>query len=268
MARRNALMASVELAGARTERAVALLTRAREAAPMDPYVLNLYLEAHLAVAKALYDRARYDEAASIYELMLSELTLSGPGHPMEWRANYGLGLCELARRDLEQAHESFRLSINSNPNNVEAYYNLARTSRLAGRIEESVSFYQQVLEIRPHPGAAHDLGRIYLETGRNLDRALELAEMAASMDERELTLNTLGWAYYSAGDHGRARDVLRRALEINELSSEALYRLGLVELADGRRGRGRDYLERAAGLHRQDRFTEEARRKLQAPGGD
>jgi tetratricopeptide (TPR) repeat protein len=97
---------------------------------------------------------------------------------------------------------------------------------------------QQRLEdlIRQHPhhaGGANDLARILAARGRDLDRALELAQRAVRFQGPPEALETLGWIRLLRGEPELAVEVLTGALELRPEAATARYRLGLALAAQG-----------------------------------
>ena len=62
-----------------------------------------------------------------------------------------LGMCWFFRKDYGQAADQFSLAVASGPDNARYRANLALTLGMAGRYDECLAAYQQVL----HPGDAH-----------------------------------------------------------------------------------------------------------------
>jgi tetratricopeptide (TPR) repeat protein len=260
-ARKTAARGSLELAADRTGTALALCGQAYQQAPTDPYVLNKYIETNLSVANVLFEEGRYDEAARHYQEALVE-----PDYPTSWLAYIGLGVCYLARRDPEKAYGYTRLSVEKNPRSADGYYNLGRIQHLRGNISEAIMWHERALDLLPHAGAANDLSRILLEGNTDFPRAAELAGLAVSLEEKPAFFNTLGWAYHSLRQYQHARRALKKGLDLEPKNSEALFRLGMVELSAGNAGEARSYFARAAELGRQDHYARQAEDMLRGLG--
>jgi spermidine synthase len=256
-ARRKVMRGSLALTDKKTDVALSLYDQAYRLAPSDPYVLDNYIETNLSVGNVFFSRGEYDEAILSYRKALVE-----PEYPTSWLAYIGLGVCYLAKGDFDRALENTRLSIERNPYNAEGYHNLGKLQYGSGRIDEAVYSLEQALEIVPHAGAANDLSRIYMQIGRDPAVALDLANLATSLERKASYFNTLGWAYHSLGKYGEARRALRRALKLEPENSEAFFRLGMLELSTGRADEGREYLEKAVEFGHRDPYARRAEDKL------
>lgn len=256
-ARKKVIRGSLALIGKRTDMALSLYAQAYRLAPSDPYVLDKYIETNFTVGNVLFSQGKYDEAIQSYEKALVE-----PDYPTSWLAYIGLGVCYMAKGDYERAHENTRMSIEKNPYNADGYYNLGKLQYGRGKLAEAAHSFEQALDILPHAGAANDLSRVYIQTGRDPDEALDLAKLAIALEPKASFFNTLGWAYHSLGKHGQARGALDTALRMEPGNSEALLRLGMVELATGNAHEARDYFERALRLGVRDFYTRKAEEEL------
>jgi spermidine synthase len=256
-ARRKAIGGTLALVAGQTDRAMVLYEQAYQLAPSDPYVLERYTEINLTVGNSLYSEGRYDEAIRSYEKALVE-----PDYRRSWLAYIGLGACYIAEGDYRSAEQNIGASIDKNPHNAEAWYNMGKIQYALRKPDEAVAGFRRALEILPHAGAANDLARIYLQVIKDPSEAVELAEFAVSLETKASYLNTLGWAYHSRGDFGQAGRVLRRALELEPESSEALYRLGVLEVSIGRLDGARDYLREARRIGGSDVYGRMAEQEL------
>jgi Flp pilus assembly protein TadD len=87
-----------------------------------------------------------------------------------------------------------------------------------------------------HPGAAgarNDLAWLLAESGRELERALELAEEAARIDPQPAVLDTLGYVHLQRGEGEQAAAAFRRSLAADPKEPSVRYRLGLALLQLG-----------------------------------
>jgi tetratricopeptide (TPR) repeat protein len=100
--------------------------------------------------------------------------------------------------------------------------------------EEAQRRLEALLRGHPHhAGAADGLARILATRGRDLDRALELAQRAVRFQGPPEALETLGWVHLLRGEPERAVEALTRALELRPEVAMARYRLGLALAAQG-----------------------------------
>jgi len=95
----------------------------------------------------------------------------------------------------------------------------------AGRQEEYVRLAEKLLEAEPgDPGLNNDLGYTWIDAGQNLERATRMIQRALAEDPlRAAYLDSLGWAYYKAGDFVNAQKFLRRAAQLREGQDAVVY---------------------------------------------
>lgn len=78
-------------------------------------------------------------------------------------------------------------------------------------------------------------------------RALEAAKVIETI-ENPYYRDTVGWAYYRAGDYGKAIEFLSQAVAGAEDNAEMRYHLGAAQLANGDKNAARENLEKALSL--------------------
>jgi len=107
---------------------------------------------------------------------------------------YQQGRLDDGRREFEKITER-------QPKNIAALTMVAIITRRQGKPDEAIRRYEEILTIDPDAVlAANNLAYLYAETGRNLDRAVELATMAQKRTPNEAgTADTLGWVYVKKG---------------------------------------------------------------------
>jgi len=95
----------------------------------------------------------------------------------------------------------------------------------ARRTEEYFKTAEQWLELDPEGTLVNnDLGYSWVDAGRNLPRATQMIRKAvADAPLRAAYLDSLGWAYYKAGEFGRARHYLARAARLREGQDPVIY---------------------------------------------
>ena len=164
----------------------------------------------------------------------------------------------LAQRDLAGAEESLKRAIDLDPTSIATYQQLATLYQVSGRLGESLETYKRALEQDPKSAQLHHLlailyqmgGRIdtaieeysaaielddelgeaknnlaYLlaDSGKDLDRALDLAQSAkALMPENPNAADTLGWALFKRGISSAAVGYLKEAVAGTDLNSPNL----------------------------------------------
>jgi Flp pilus assembly protein TadD len=99
------------------------------------------------------------------------------------------------------------------PDSADIALMLASTYDRAGRVDEAEAGYRAVITKDPiNAGALNDLSYMLAVRGRKLDEAVSLAQRAVAIDNANPSfLDTLGWAYYKAGNFTDARAPLEEA---------------------------------------------------------
>lgn len=119
-----------------------------------------------------------------------------------------------------------------------------------GRRDDAVKAYEAMVHGDANaPVAANNLAFIYAERGQNLDVALQLASTAKQrLPEDPNVDDTLGWIYYKRGQPGQAIPYLQASLKKQPDSADVLYHLGMAFAGAGDNGRARETLARALQL--------------------
>jgi tetratricopeptide (TPR) repeat protein len=124
---------------------------------------------------------------------------------------------------------------------------------MAGKYEQALALYQEVLKARKDPPAANNaaylLGQIFPGDASRLKEALSLADQAvAAQPTTPAFRDTKGWVAYLLGQHESARQELRQAVTGIPGSAEVHYHLGLAEAKGGSLEMARLHLEAAVAL--------------------
>lgn len=105
----------------------------------------------------------------------------------------------------------------------------------AERVDEYLALSEQLLATSPtSAGLNNDLGYTLVDAGRDVARATALIRKAVAQEPLEAAyLDSLGWAYYKAGDFAAAREQLARACRLRARSGylEAL-KSAIVDAAE------------------------------------
>ncbi|MDP6979920.1 MAG: tetratricopeptide repeat protein, partial [Myxococcota bacterium] len=159
------------------------------------------------------------------------------------------------------------------PNDIEAHQQLARFYSLTGRTDETIATYERAVEVQPnspvlhhflallyeaqgevdkaaqsyedaikyddnHAFAKNNLAYLLADTGKDLDRALDLAQDAKALLPNDANAaDTLGWVLYKRGVNGAAVGYLKEAAENADADDPGLgvmrHHLALAYEADG-----------------------------------
>ena len=191
------------------------LKTAREALKLDP---NDY-EAQVQLALILNQTGKSDEAIT----MLRETAAKVPGNPGLANA---LGTILMQAGKNEEALKVYRQLLERFPNNDEVqriahsvisviYINMGDYPK--GEAELEILFEHNPDEI----GVNNDLGYLYAEHGKNLEKAEAMIRKAVNGDpENHAYLDSLGWVLFKRGKLKEAVEYLTKAVKIlNETSA-------------------------------------------------
>jgi tetratricopeptide (TPR) repeat protein len=138
------------------------------------------IEVRLAIAGAYQQGKNLSKAAEIYRTILGEMGDSTEAH----RIRYLLSGVYSQLNENKKAEEELLKIIDANPRPPERIY----------------------------AGANNDLGYLWVDAGRNLDRAEQMIRVALRTEpDNPAYLDSLGWALFKRGRFQEAKDNLRRA---------------------------------------------------------
>jgi len=262
-ARAITLRGTVEYLKGRKRTALTFYDEAYRAAPSDQYVVWKYVERHLALGDELLAKGDYEAAEREYQKAAIE-----PRYFDAWFAFDGLGLVSLIRGDYETARINFEKAVQLNPYSALSYYNLGQALIGLGDTARAIANYEKAYDLDPEdPDIGNALAWYYAVEGRNLDKALEIAQRVVSTKRDKIYLDTLGWVHFKMGDLEAARKVLEEAVSLDKDYSEALFHLAHVHMARGDSGAARQLLRRVIHLD-EGELGEEARRLLESLGNE
>jgi putative PEP-CTERM system TPR-repeat lipoprotein len=161
-----------------------------------------------------------------------------------------LGQLYYSQRKIDQALKEFDTLSQRQSNPVPALTMMGVILQGEGNAKEARRRYEQAISIDPRaPVAGNNLAWMYLESGENLDRALQLAQLAAeALPDSPQVLDTLGWAYYKKDLLTSAVPPLVRSAEADPANPVTHYHLGLAYVKVGQADLGRRSLEKALAL--------------------
>lgn len=257
----------------KTEPARRALERADQASPGNPEVLNSLLMLDRAEGKLDDSLARIERASNEKPDSAQLMHLLGLAHALSGKPT--------------EAERSLRRAIELDPGALDVYQTLAQVFYASGRQAEMLSTYEKALAARPDSGQLHlvigtlrelngqldmaedhyakalkydpnlavaknNLAYLLAEQGRELDRALALAQEAkAAMPDSANTADTLGWVLLKKGVASAAIGYLREAEGLTKSgdASTGIIRIHLATAyeANGEADRARETLERALG---------------------
>ena len=172
---------------------------------------------HHYLAGALEMAGKTDEA-----LAVARAAIAMPDAPPRMYSRLAWVLYHAKRNaDAEQAYRDFLIRFDSQFESEELR-TLLRDARLvlsnlcASRddMQQAEELLEQVLDEYPeNVGALNDLGYLWVEQGKNIDRAVHMIQQAVDADPgNEAYLDSLGWAYFQMGRFAEAVVELQKAV--------------------------------------------------------
>ncbi len=121
----------------------------------------------------------------------------------------------------EEALRMCRQLIEIEPKNSGYHRNLGILLGNLGRLEEAERAVNEAMRLAPESRQAHAaLARLYLRTGRKLDKAVELAEQAVRVQGDARSYALLSRAHAANGNLGEAVLAVKKAIEVGGDDSE------------------------------------------------
>jgi arylsulfatase A-like enzyme/tetratricopeptide (TPR) repeat protein len=147
---------------------------------------------------------------------------------------------------------------------------LARLHLGIGNSDRARELYEVALAENPElAGAKNDLAFLLAREGRDLDRALQLAQEAQqALGEEPEVIDTLGYVMLRRGLAGPAAEQFASAIRLTEerggASADLHYHMGLAMRALGREGPAAEHLAKALSTDPEFADAQDARRQLEA----
>jgi cellulose synthase operon protein C len=156
----------------------------------------------------------------------------------------------LAQRDYKAAGETFTGAISRGPEYPGAHRGLAQSMEAVGQTDRAIESYRKTLQLNPNDVISlNNLAWILLETKNRPDEALPLAMKARQLAPSSIEVaDTLGWVYYGRADYVEAAKVLNLALEQAPNNAQLQYHLGRTYTKLGKKDDAVASLRRAAQL--------------------
>ncbi len=197
------------------------------------------------------------------------------------------GMVLFSNGDLEGAEAQFVLATELIPDDINVHQQLARFYTLTGRTDETIATYEKAVQMQPtsarlhhflallyeaqgeldmaqrsyenaikyddnHAFAKNNLAYLLADTGKDLDRALDLAQDAkALLPNDSNAADTLGWVLFKRGVNGAAVGYLKESVASADADDPALgvirHHLAQAYEADGNTKRAAEVLR--ASIH-------------------
>jgi tetratricopeptide (TPR) repeat protein len=162
-----------------------------------------------------------------------------------------LGLYGSTLNQVKRYHEALKFlktAYQKDPKNLNTIISLGVVYEELGMYTESDSLHENALRIYPDEALllnnySYSLG----VRGKQLTRALEMAERAIQMDSTNgAFLDTIGWIHFKLGNFEQAKAYILNALSHRENSAEVIEHLGDVYYKLGDLNKAREYWQQAS----------------------
>ena len=176
-----------------------------------------------------------------------------------------LGQLFIAQGRLTEATKEFSDLVRDNPRSAAGHLMLGLLMHAQRNTRAAIEHYEKAVELDPRTAApaANNLAWLYAESGENLDRALELAQIARfHLGADPEPLDTLGWVYMKKGVMSQAETFIRQAVDLNPKNPVYHYHLGVIYSQKGDDANARKSLQRALALKPGKQVAADAQRIL------
>lgn len=136
----------------------------------------------------------------------------------------------------QEAFEVLEKGLEKLPNHPDLLYDHAMAAEKLGKLDVVEKNLRHLIQLKPDNAHAYNaLGYTFAERGIHLEEARELLEKALSLaPDDPLIMDSMGWVYYRLGQHAKAAEFLKRALELRQ-DPEIAAHLGEVLWVQGLR---------------------------------
>ena len=179
-----------------------------------------------------------------------------------------LGQFYLTQKRLTDARDQFQTLVSKNPRSVSANTMLAMLLEMQKDLPAAEKQYQQTLVIDPEsPVAANNLAWIYVASNRNVDKAIELAQIAVrKLPDAPQVNDTLGWAYFKKGMYPQAVRFLEHSIAKSASDPTVHYHLGMAYSQTGEIEKAKTSLKKALSMSSSFDGAAEAKKTLDELG--
>ena len=259
-ARNLGTLADIQFKAGKVDEGIATARAAVKLEPNDPGVL-------LPLAELLVQAGKADESVA----MVRDSLKLDPNNP---DLNLVLGWTLTRARKTDEAIAQLKGILERFPNNEELV--LKARSSLSSIYAEQNDFARAEAELETifaknpdDPGINNDLGYLYADQGKNLEKAEEMIRLAVSRDpDNYAYLDSLGWVLFKRGKFQEARGPLEKAQGDPRADSTIPDHLGDVYFQLQEHAKARAAWERAVKMASQakpaDKKLAEIQKKLQS----
>jgi tetratricopeptide (TPR) repeat protein len=201
-------------------------------------------ELYQLLSAALEMSQKYDEALAAAKAAVGRAAGSDAGTRALLESNIPFILYRAKRyADAAAAYKAFIEAFDGNRHSEQVREQLQRARLVLSNIcvtehdlPQAEEWLEQVLDEYPeNVSAQNDLGYLWADQGKHLDRALEMGRNAVEAEpDNAAYRDTLGWALYKLGRFDEAVVELQKAAEVEKPDGEILEHLGDALLSAGK----------------------------------
>ena len=130
-------------------------------------------------------------------------------------AYYGLAEVYVQQRQLGEAIAVYQQLTEAHPDDAKPWVRLGVLHLNQQQISDAITAFTKAIAVDENSADAHNnLAWLYANQGKELARAVELAERAVALDANASRLDTLAYAYYRHGAYPEAEQAILRAITL------------------------------------------------------
>ena len=172
--------------------------------------------------KKLYEADQLDEAEKFSLL----LTQKFPLNQLAWKV---LGIILKKKGRIEEALIIIKKTVEINPKDVEAVYNLGNTFKELNRPEEAKTNYKIAIKLQPdHFGAHNNLGIVLKELDEFEDAEISFKYIVKSKPNNVEAINNLGNILKELRKVKEAKKAFQDSIKLKPNYAEAHYNMGII----------------------------------------
>lgn len=176
----------------------------REALYRNPNLPMLYIK--LGELHERYDNPT--EAAQIYEVATQV-------HPSYLTGYTHLGNLYIKQRTFQKAAEAYQKAAQLSPNDPRIWLKLGAIRINQRQFEPAITAFEQATRVDSTNATAHNnLARLYAGLGKEMQRAVELAQRAVALAPTAKHYDTLAYVYYRNAQYPEALHAIQQALTL------------------------------------------------------
>ena len=212
--------------------------------------------------------ARVYEGAGMYARTEELLKLAIEKDPAQLGAYMKLGQFYVSQKRLADARDQYQTLVTRNPRSVPMNTMLGMLMEAQGDLPSAEKQYVQTLAVDAEAAvAANNLAWIYVSSNRNVDKGLELAQIAVrKLPDVPQVTDTLGWAYYKKAMYSQAVRYLETSVAKDASDPTTHYHLGMAYSQVGEFEKAKKALQKALSMSQSFDGADEARKTLASLG--